>query len=260
MYADEHAGQYPEAIVDPRGLYVDDGNLITSAGTAAGIDACLHLVRRELGTAIATKIARRMVVPPQRDGGQQQFVEMPIPACSSRQPGPGADLGAGAPGRAAHRLVAGPAGDDERPDLRPAVRAETGTTPHKWLTQQRILAARSLLEESDLAVEQIATRVGFNSAVVMREHFRREIGLAPVDYRRRFVPPRDAGSCRRRVGAKRLTVRADRRRSVDGPGGSPSPRGGWVRRRGSASMRQASCFGSAARAASMRALAPSSHC
>jgi transcriptional regulator GlxA family with amidase domain len=82
-YVDEMAAMYPEAVLDPRALYVDDGNLITSAGTAAGIDACLHLVRRELGTAIATKIARRMVVPPQRDGGQQQFVEMPIPAYES---------------------------------------------------------------------------------------------------------------------------------------------------------------------------------
>jgi transcriptional regulator GlxA family with amidase domain len=191
MYADDMRAAFPAAILDPRALYVDDGNLITSAGTAAGIDACLHLVRRELGTAIATKIARRMVVPPQRDGGQQQFVEMPIPACSADSLTPVltwvlANLAE--PHSAAS--LARRAMMSERTFAR-RFSAETGTTPHKWLVQQRILAARSLLEESDLGVEQIATRVGFNSGVVMREHFRRGIGLAPVDYRRRFVPPKD---------------------------------------------------------------------
>ncbi len=189
-YADLMQQHYPEAIVDPRALYVDDGDLITSAGTAAGIDACLHLVRRELGTAIATKIARRMVVPPQRDGGQQQFVEMPIPASSGDSLSP--VLGWVLENLAEPHSAASLAKRAMMSDRTFARRftAETGTTPHKWLTQQRILAARSLLEESDLGVEQIAARVGFNSAVVMREHFRREVGLAPVDYRRRFVPPR----------------------------------------------------------------------
>jgi AraC family transcriptional activator FtrA len=187
-YVDQMRALYPEALLDPRALYVDDGNIITSAGTAAGIDACLHLVRRELGTAAATKIARRMVVPPQRDGGQQQFIEMPIPACSAdslapvlgwvmenlSEPHTAATL--------AHRAMM-----SDRTFAR-RFSAETGTTPHRWLTAQRILAARSLLEESDLGVEQIASRVGFNSGVVLRDHFRREIGLAPVDYRRRFAP------------------------------------------------------------------------
>jgi len=188
-YVDEMRAAYPLANVDPRALYVDDGDLITSAGTAAGIDACLHLVRRELGTAIATKIARRMVVPPQRDGGQQQFVEMPIPECTADSLAPvlTAVLANIAEPHTASTL-ARRAMMSDRTFARRFV-AETGTTPHKWLTQQRILAARSLLEESDLGVEQIATRVGFNSAVVMREHFRREIGLAPADYRRRFACP-----------------------------------------------------------------------
>jgi AraC family transcriptional activator FtrA len=188
-YVDAMRAAYPEAMVDPRALYVDDGNIITSAGTAAGIDACLHLVRRELGTAIATKIARRMVVPPQRDGGQQQFVEMPIPACTADSLAPVLSwvlTNLAFPHSASS--LARRAMMSDRTFARRFV-AETGTTPHKWLTQQRILAARSLLEESDLGVEQIATRVGFNSAVVMREHFRREIGLAPVDYRRRFASP-----------------------------------------------------------------------
>jgi len=191
MYADDMQAAYPTAILDARALYVDDGNLITSAGTAAGIDACLHLVRRELGTAIATKIARRMVVPPQRDGGQQQFVEMPIPACSADSLTPVLTwvLANLAEPHSAASLAKRAMMSDRTFARRFA--AETGTTPHKWLVQQRILAARSLLEESDLGVEQIATRVGFNSGVVMREHFRRGIGLAPVDYRRRFVPPKD---------------------------------------------------------------------
>jgi AraC family transcriptional activator FtrA len=191
-YAEDMARQYPGAIVDPRALYVDDGNIITSAGTAAGIDACLHLVRRELGTAIATKIARRMVVPPQRDGGQQQFVEMPIPACTADSLAPlltwvlaHLDQDHTATSLARRAMMS------DRTFAR-RFSAETGTTPHKWLTQQRILAARGLLEETDLGIEQISARVGFNSSVVLREHFRREIGLAPADYRRRFVTPKSA--------------------------------------------------------------------
>jgi AraC family transcriptional activator FtrA len=192
MYAQDMAEAYPEAIVDPRALYVEDGNIITSAGTAAGIDACLHLVRRELGTAVATKIARRMVVPPQRDGGQQQFVDIPIPKCTADSLAPlltwvlaHLDQDHTASSLAKRAMMS------DRTFAR-RFSAETGTTPHKWLTQQRILAARSLLEESDLGIEQISARVGFNSSVVLREHFRREIGLAPADYRRRFVTPQSA--------------------------------------------------------------------
>ena len=187
-YFDEMAAAYPKARVDTRSLYVVDGSIITSAGTAAGIDASLYLVRRELGTQVATKIARRMVVPPQRDGGQQQFVEMPIPECTADSLAP---LLAWALDHIAEdhsaASLAKQAMMSERTFAR-RFKAETGTTAHKWLTQQRILAARQLLEDTDLGVEQIAQRVGFNSAVVLREHFRREIGLAPVDYRRRFVP------------------------------------------------------------------------
>ena len=191
MYADAMAERFPAAIVDPRVLYVDDGQIITSAGTAAGIDACLHFVRRELGTAIATKIARRMVVPPQRDGGQQQFVEVPIPESTADSLAPllawvveHLDDQHSAASMARRAMMS------ERTFAR-RFTAETGSTPHRWLTQQRVLAARSLLEESDLPVEQIAGRVGFNSAVVLREHFRRQIGLAPVEYRRRFCPRHD---------------------------------------------------------------------
>lgn len=193
-HVEEMERAYPRAQVDPRALYVDDGSIVTSAGTAAGIDACLHLVRRELGAAVATKIARRMVVPPQRDGGQQQFVEMLIPACTADSLSPVLAwvLDHLAAPHTASSLAKRAAMSDRTFARR--FTAETGTTPHRWLTRQRILAARGLLEDSDLGVEQIASRVGFNSAVVLREHFRREIGLAPADYRRRFVAPRPAST------------------------------------------------------------------
>ena len=147
-YVDDMRAAYPLAKIDPRALFVDDGTVVTSAGTAAGIDACLHLVRRELGTAVANKIARRMVVPPQRDGGQQQFVEMPIPECTADSLAPVLNwvLNHLAEPHSASSLAKHAMMSDRTFARRFA--AETGTTPHKWLTQQRILAARSLLEES----------------------------------------------------------------------------------------------------------------
>lgn len=194
MYADEMQRRFPAASVDPRALFVEDGLIVTSAGTAAGIDASLHLVRRELGAAVATRIARRMVVPPQRDGGQLQFVENPIPACTADSLAP---LLAWATERLEddHSIasLSARATMSERTFARRFL-AETGTTPHKWLTQQRVLAARDLLEASDLPVEQIATRVGFNSAVVLRDHFRRATGLSPQAYRRRFGNAADPGA------------------------------------------------------------------
>ena len=193
MYAEEMQRRFPRALLDPRALFVEDGPVVTSAGTAAGIDASLHLVRRELGTAIATKIARRMVVPPQRDGGQQQFVESPIPECSADSLAPLlAWVSANLAEPHTASTLASKALMSERTFARRFV-AETGTTPHRWLTQQRILAARSLLEESGVSIEQVASRVGFNSAVVLRDHFRREIGISPNDYRRRFACPAPIG-------------------------------------------------------------------
>ena len=186
LYADEMQERFPATTVDPSVLFVDTGDIVTSAGTAAGVDACLHLVRRELGAATASTIARRMVVPPQRDGGQQQFVDTPIPDCRSDGFGQVLDWAVGhlAEDHSVASL-AGRAAMSERTFAR-RFSAETGTTPHKWLTQQRVLAARHLLESSDLPVEQVADRVGFGSAVVLRDHFRRATGLAPSTYRQRF--------------------------------------------------------------------------
>jgi AraC family transcriptional activator FtrA len=186
LYSDLMQERYPEADVDARVLFVEDSGIVTSAGTAAGIDACLHLVRKELGAAVATRIARRMVVPPQRDGGQLQYVEAPIPACSADSLSPILEW-AVANIDEPHTVstLAARALMSERTFARRFL-AETGTTPHKWLNQQRILAARTLLERTDLSVDQIAGRVGFNSPVVLREHFREVIGISPVAYRRRF--------------------------------------------------------------------------
>ena len=187
MHADELARMYPTAKVDRDVLFVDDGNLITSAGTAAGIDACLHLVRRELGSEVTNKIARRMVVPPQRDGGQRQYVEQPIPVRCSERFAPHLDwilTNLHKPHTVA--TLATRAHMSARTFARRFVE-ETGRTPMQWVTDQRVLFARRLLEETDLDIDAIADRSGFGTATLLRHHFRRNIGVTPSDYRRRFA-------------------------------------------------------------------------
>jgi transcriptional regulator GlxA family with amidase domain len=186
MNTDELTTAYPRARVNRDVLFVDDGDIITSAGTAAGIDACLHVVRRELGASVATAIARRMVVPPQRDGGQRQFVDLPIPECSADSLEPVLTwmlehLQEDQPVRELARRAA----MSERTFARKFV-AETGTTPAKWLGLQRIHHARELLERSDLTIESVAARSGFGSAALLRHHFTRQVGVPPGDYRRTF--------------------------------------------------------------------------
>ncbi len=160
---------------------------MTSAGTAAGIDACLHLVRRELGSGPATAIARRMVVPPQRDGGQRQFVELPVPDCTADSLQP--LLTWMLDNLASEHTVASLARRARMSERTFARRfaAETGTTPNRWLSTQRVLHARRLLEDTDLGVDDIAHRCGFGTAALLRHHFRRLVGVTPHDYRRTFA-------------------------------------------------------------------------
>ncbi len=186
FHHDELVEHYPQVRWEVNRLFVDEDRIITSAGTAAGIDACLHLVRRELGADIATRIARRMVVPPQRDGGQQQFVQTPVPDHASDRLAPLLDwVVEHLPEQHTVESLAARATMSPRTFAR-RFAAEVGMTPHQWLLRQRVLLARQLLEETNLGVDTVADRVGFGSATVLRQHFRRETGLAPLDYRKRF--------------------------------------------------------------------------
>jgi transcriptional regulator GlxA family with amidase domain len=185
-YAESFARRFPRTTVSMDVLYLDHGQIVTGAGTAAGIDAVLHLVRRELGSTVATRIARRMVVPPQRDGGQRQYVEAPLPEtdCESMQPvlnhiTENLDAPHTVPELARLAMMS------ERTFARRFV-AETGTTPHKWLVQQRVLRARELLESTDLPVESVASHSGFGSAALLRTHFQTVVGTSPQRYRREF--------------------------------------------------------------------------
>jgi transcriptional regulator GlxA family with amidase domain len=184
--ADELARRYPAAKVDPSVLYVDDEPVITSAGTAAGIDACLYLVRKEQGARVANGIARRMVVPPHRDGGQAQYVDQPVaPSCDGTLRDLLEWLRAHLDQPLSVRQLAARASMSERTFARRFV-ADTGTTPQRWLIGQRILLAQQLLEETDETVDVIADRAGFGTATALRHHFRAWRGTTPNAYRRLF--------------------------------------------------------------------------
>jgi len=186
MHAERLAREFPLTTVDPDVLFVEDRGVITSAGTASGIDACLHLVRRELGAAAANVIARRMVVPPQRDGGQSQYIPQPLAESESSSFATLLDW------MLAH-LDEELTVDDlaRRALMSPRTfarrfRTETGATPAAWLNRQRLLRSQYLLESSDLGLEQIAQHTGFGSAAVMRHHFLRSLQTTPTAYRRTF--------------------------------------------------------------------------
>jgi transcriptional regulator GlxA family with amidase domain len=187
QYAADLARCYPQVEVDPGVLYVDEGQVITSAGTAAGIDACLHVVRLEHGAAVANQIARRMVVAPHRDGGQAQFVPMSVDSPASQ-----ADLTAVRDWALSHLHQPITVADlARRIPMSPRTfarwfAAHTGTTPHQWLTSQRLITAQELLERTDRGIEQIAADCGLTS-LMLRRHFARRWGIAPQAYRRRFT-------------------------------------------------------------------------
>ena len=186
-YADDLAREYPKVRVDRRVLYIDDGDVLTSAGTASGIDLCLHVVRLDHGAEVANALARRMVVPPHRDGGQAQFVDLPVPSADEAD-GLGDVLGwmlehLDQPltvEQLARRAAMSPRTFARR------FRATTGTTPYQWLLGQRILFAQRLLETTDQPIEQVAVRCGFSSAANLRAHFQREVSASPQAYRRVF--------------------------------------------------------------------------
>jgi AraC family transcriptional activator FtrA len=188
-HTDELKSRFPTATVDPDVLFVEDDRVVTSAGTAAGIDACLHHVRCELGAAVANRIARRMVVPPQREGGQRQFIDLPVPDCSAESLAPLLTwMREHLTDELPVRTLARRAAMSERTFAR-RFAAETGTTPGKWLLAQRLHHARTLLESSDLPVETVATRAGFGSAALLRHHFGAHVGVPPAEYRRTFRTP-----------------------------------------------------------------------
>ncbi|MER5522428.1 helix-turn-helix domain-containing protein [Streptomyces sp. NPDC002763] len=186
------ARRFPRTRVEPDVLYVDEDPVITSAGTAAGIDACLHIVRKEQGPEVAKKIARRMVVPPHRDGGQAQYIERPLPE------GPCDTVGEVLAWMAEHL-------DEEVTVEQLAARAlmaprtfarrfqqETGTTPYRWILRQRVLLAQELLEGTDETMDAVAGRAGFGTAAALRYQFVKELGTTPNAYRRAFRGPEAA--------------------------------------------------------------------
>ncbi len=185
-WSDRLAARFPRARVVPEVLYVDDDRVLTSAGTAAGIDACLYLWRQEFGAAAASTIARRMVVPPQREGGQAQFIRTPVPDCDVETLGPlllwmTSNLGE----QHTVETLARAASMSPRTFAR-RFRAETGTTPHAWVTSQRVLRAEELLETTDRSVDWIANEVGFGTAAMLRHHFTKARAVSPQQYRRTF--------------------------------------------------------------------------
>ena len=186
-YAEDLAARYPAIRVKPDDLYVDDGDIITSAGVAAGLDCCLHLLRRLCGAEIAARVARRIVVPPHRQGGQAQFIEKPA------LPGSEIDRFAKVM-EAVQREPAGVYSIDQlakraamsRRSFTRHFRQRMGTTFLEWLTQQRLALAQRALETTERPVETIAHDTGFGSAVSLRQHFRAAFMTSPADYRRAF--------------------------------------------------------------------------
>jgi transcriptional regulator GlxA family with amidase domain len=190
LHSEQLAAQYPAVQVDPQVLYVEDGNILTSAGTAAGIDLCLHLVRRLHGAEIANTVARRMVVPAHRSGGQAQFIERPLPRAADDD-----GLAEALEWALAHLDrpisvddLAAQACMSPRTFARRA-RAAVGTTPLQWLLTQRLALAQRLLEATDLSIESVAARAGFGSVAPFRAHFRQAFGTSPRAYRQAFSAP-----------------------------------------------------------------------
>jgi AraC family transcriptional activator FtrA len=182
--------QFPTVTLDPGVLYVDDGDILTSAGSAASIDLCLYVVRCDLGAEIATQLARRLVVQPHRDGGQAQYIDAPMPTAAAAEPF--ADTLAWMIEHLDQELTIADFADRAAMSPRSFARhfaAATGSTPYQWLLRQRIHHAQRLLERTDLAIDVVAQRVGLGNATNLRKHFRRQLSTSPNAYRRTFRTP-----------------------------------------------------------------------
>lgn len=186
MHTDHFQRLFPRVRVDPDVLYVDDGDVLTSAGVAAGVDLCLHVVRRDFGTAVANSVARRTVVPPHREGGQAQYIRRPLPepqlAGTER-------ARAWALDRLDQPLTLRQLAERESMSVRTFTRRfreEVGMSAGRWLTQQRVELARHLLESTDLSVDQVARKAGFGTGASMRQHLQLTLGVSPTAYRRTF--------------------------------------------------------------------------
>lgn len=196
MYAAALAARFPAVTVDPDVLYVVDGRVATSAGTAAGLDLCLELVRHDHGTAVAAEVARRLIVPPHRQGGQAQYVSTPLPAVPDSSLAPLLDWARARLDRALTLgLLARHAGITTR-TLTRRFTAELGLPPLQWLTSERVRRAQQLLEGTDLAVEQVAAQCGLGTAANLRLHFVRRVGTTPSAYRAAFAAaPHPSRAC-----------------------------------------------------------------
>ncbi|MFE9622910.1 helix-turn-helix domain-containing protein [Streptomyces sp. NPDC006527] len=185
-HARELAERHPRVTVDPDVLYVDNGSVLTSAGKAAAMDLCLHLVRLDHGSSVANTLARRLVVPPHRDGGQAQFVTAPVPAPDNH---PLAELFPWVIRRLDQPLTVEDLARQARMSSRNLgrhFRSVTGTTPLQWLLTQRIRHAQELLETTDDTVDSIAAATGMGTSTTLRRHFQRTVGVPPDTYRRTF--------------------------------------------------------------------------
>lgn len=186
-HAEQFRKLYPRVSLDEEVLFVDDGDVLTSAGLAAGVDLCLHVLRLDHGSEVANHAARYCVVPPWRDGGQSQYIESPLPP---QGVGTTAATRQWALERMAEPLtlaeLAAHARMSERTFSR-RFRAETGLPPRAWLTQQRVRRARHLLESTDLPIDRVAAEAGLGTAASLRQHLNAAIGVAPLAYRRTFA-------------------------------------------------------------------------
>jgi len=194
-YIDKLARAFPAIKLEPDVLYVDDGDILTSAGSAAGIDLCLHIVRKDFGAAVANAVARRLVASPHREGGQAQFIEGPV----GEEANPRLSRLLQWLQHQLHRpILASELAEQASMSKRTLARRfaqTTGNSPHQWITRLRVRRAKDLLETTSLSVDEIAEKCGFGSAPTLRHHFRSQVRLAPTTYRSHFRRSGKAAIC-----------------------------------------------------------------